>query len=322
VRAAADSAPGERLGPLVVAEPEAGQRLDRFLAPLLGSRAQAAKLIEGGAVRVDGRVLPKRHIVLAGELIELDPRELTPPPPAQDPDLEFTVAWEDEHLMILDKPAGLVVHPARGHRTGTLVQALEGRVAGGEDPLRPGIVHRLDKDTSGLLVVSRSEPVHRALREQLASRRIHREYLALVDGTPPARTGTVDAPIGRDRREPLLHSVNTDAPRQARTHFQILRVLSGCSLLRVVLETGRTHQIRVHLAAIGHPVAGDRAYGGSSRFGLRRQFLHAARLALTHPVTGEDLDVRSELPPELAEALALAGEPYHREGRPRARSRS
>ncbi len=200
----------------------------------------------------------------------------------------------------------MVVHPARGHRTGTLSQALAGRAAGGEDPWRAGIVHRLDRDTSGLLVVAKSDAVHRALKELLAARQLHREYTALVDGHPSARTGTIDAPIGRDRRDRVLMSIDTDDPHEARTHFEIERLLPAAALLRVVLDTGRTHQIRVHLAAIGHPVCGDPQYGTAGQYGLKRQFLHAGRLAFAHPVTGEPLDVRSPLPDDLSAALARA----------------
>jgi 23S rRNA pseudouridine1911/1915/1917 synthase len=284
---------------------EAGQRLDRFLAGLVGSRSQAARLIEAGLVQVDGRPAPKRHMVAAGELVSVADRERDLAP-HEGADAEFRVAYEDEHLLVVDKPAGVVVHPARGHGAGTLVQALAGRAAGGEDPGRPGIVHRLDRDTSGLLVVAKDEAVHRALKDLLASRELHREYLALVDGIPPARSGTVDAPIGRDRRDRVLVSLDTDAPREAVTHFELLRNLGSAALLQVVLDTGRTHQIRVHMAAIGHPVTGDRVYGGSARFGLGRQFLHAARLSFPHPVTGVALDVESPLPDDLARALELA----------------
>jgi 23S rRNA pseudouridine1911/1915/1917 synthase len=220
----------------------------------------------------------------------------------------FTVAFEDEHLLVVDKPAGVVVHPARGHSTGTLSQALAARGAGGgEDPSRAGIVHRLDRDTSGLLVVARSDAVHRALKEQLAQRELRREYLALVEGTPQARTGTIEAAIGRDRRDRLLMSIDTDAGREARTHFEIEQMLAEAVLLRVVLDTGRTHQIRVHLAAIGLPVAGDPRYGRVGAFGLQRQFLHATRLAFAHPITGEPMDVVSELPADLRDALRRAG---------------
>jgi 23S rRNA pseudouridine1911/1915/1917 synthase len=202
----------------------------------------------------------------------------------------------------------VVVHPARGHQTGTLAQALAGRVGGGEESWRAGIVHRLDRDTSGLLVVAKSDRVHRALKSLLSGRRLRREYLALVDGRPSARAGTIDAPIGRDRRDRVLMSIDTDEPREARTHFELVRALPHSSLLRVVLETGRTHQIRVHMRAIGHPVCGDRQYGTAGEYGLERQFLHAARLAFEHPITHQPLDVSSPLPADLAAALERAAQ--------------
>jgi 23S rRNA pseudouridine1911/1915/1917 synthase len=293
---------------LRVPDAAAGMRLDRFLADAVGSRARAQTLIDAGRVRVDGAILPKRHPVRPGEAIEVDNRlidsEVVPDRPAP-----FAVAFEDEHLLIVDKPAGVVVHPARGHWSGTLSQALAGRAAGGEEPWRAGIVHRLDRDTSGLLVVAKNDSVHRALKALLAARRLHREYLALVDGHPSARTGTIDAPIGRHRRDRKLMSIDTDEPREARTHFELERLLPEAALLRVSLETGRTHQIRVHLAAIGHPVAGDPAYGVAGRYGLARQFLHAARLAFAHPVTAAALEVRSALPEDLTAALARAERP-------------
>ena len=296
---------------LLVDEAAAGQRLDRFLAEPVGSRSQAQALIDAGAVVVDGRAVPKRHVVAAGEEVVVAARE-APAAVAEEAPASFGVAWEDEHLIVVDKPAGVVVHPARGHRSGTLAQALAGRVAGGEDPGRAGIVHRLDRDTSGLLVVARSDAVHRALKQELSARRLQREYLALVQGRPAARTGTIEAPIGRDRRDRTLMSIDTDEPREARTHFEIERLLPDAALLRVVLDTGRTHQIRVHLAAIGTPVAGDPQYGRPGAFGLQRQFLHAARLAFTHPITGEALDVRSALPEDLAVALRRAQEDENR----------
>ena len=283
----------------------AGTRLDRFLATPLGSRARAQALIDGGRVKVDGHVRPKRHLVVAGEAIEVDDRPLDPAPASDEP-ARYEIAYEDEHLLVVDKPAGVVVHPARGHWAGTLSQALEGRAAGGEEPWRAGIVHRLDRDTSGLLVVAKSDAVHRALKALLAQRRLRREYLALVDGHPPARTGTIDAPIGRHRRDRKLMSVESDDAREARTHFEIERLLPATALLRVTLETGRTHQIRVHLAAIGHPVCGDPQYGTRGRYGLARQFLHATRLAFTHPVTGAEVDVTSPPPADLATALDQA----------------
>ncbi len=290
---------------LPVPEEAAGTRLDRFLSEPVGSRARAQALIDAGKVRVDGRPRAKSHALIAGEVIVVEPSD-PPPAPAAEPAVTFAVAFEDEYLLVVDKPAGLVVHPARGHRTGTLAQALAGRAAGGEDPYRAGIVHRLDRDTSGLLVVAKSDEVHRALKTLLAARGLHREYLTLVDGRPPARTGMIDAPIGRHRHERVLMSIDSDEPREARTHFEIERLLPGATLLRVVLDTGRTHQIRVHMAAIDHPVCGDPQYGTAGEYGLKRQFLHAARLAFTHPVTGEAVDSRSPLPDDLVAALARA----------------
>jgi 23S rRNA pseudouridine1911/1915/1917 synthase len=220
----------------------------------------------------------------------------------------FRIAYQDEHLLVIDKAPGLVVHPARGHREGTLAQLLARaglNPAGGEEG-RAGIVHRLDRDTSGLLVVSRSDEAHRLLQTALAERRIEREYLALVEGRPPARTGTIEAPIGRDPRVRTRMTVGGLAPREARTHFTLDRALPTTSLLRLHLDTGRTHQIRVHLQAIGHPVCGDPEYGTPGLFGLERQFLHAARLSFEHPFTGAPVEVRSPLPADLAAALAQA----------------
>lgn len=290
---------------LTVSPEQAGVRLDQFLAAPLGSRAHAQQLIDAQRVRVNGRLRPKRALVHEGDLVEV----AEPPAPAaadDGPHAPFGVVYEDEHLLVIDKPAGVVVHPARGHATGTLAQALGARATGGEEPSRAGIVHRLDRDTSGLLVVARSEVVHRALKALLGARGLRREYLALVDGHPSARSGTIDAPIGRDRRERLKVSIDTDHPRAARTHFEVERLLAEATLLRVTLDTGRTHQIRVHMAAIGHPVSGDPLYGVAGRFGLTRQFLHAHRLAFEHPVTGELLDLRSPLPEDLQRALDRA----------------
>jgi 23S rRNA pseudouridine1911/1915/1917 synthase len=288
------------------AGPEAaGTRLDAYLAGALGSRSRAQRLIERGAVVVDGAPAPKRLRLAGGEAIRVDEgadRAAAAPPAEPAP---IGVVFEDEHLIVVDKPAGVVVHPARGHAHGTLAQALAGRAGGGEEG-RAGIVHRLDRDTSGLLVVARDDAVHRALRDLLARRAITREYLALVEGHPPARTGTIDAPIGRDRRHRSRVSIDTDAPRTAVTHFALERALPATTLLRVRLETGRTHQIRAHLQAIGHPVVGDPEYGGAGRLGLRRQFLHAARLAFAHPVTGAALDLGSPLPGDLRAALERA----------------
>jgi 23S rRNA pseudouridine1911/1915/1917 synthase len=291
----------------VVVPPEQdGERLDALLAGPLGSRARAQRLIDAGRVTVDGRARPKRHRVAAGETVDVD-EDADPPTAPERVDVAFAVAYEDAHLLVVDKPAGVVVHPAPGHAAGTLAQALAGTAAGGE-AWRAGIVHRLDRDTSGLLVVAKDEPTHRALKEQLERREVTREYLALVLGRPPSRAGTIDAPIGRDRRHRTRMSTDTDEPREARTHFAVERPLPATTLLRVRLETGRTHQIRVHLQAIGHPVAGDREYGGAGALGLERQFLHAARLAFTHPATGDAVEATSELPPDLRRALDSAAQ--------------
>jgi 23S rRNA pseudouridine1911/1915/1917 synthase len=217
----------------------------------------------------------------------------------------FEIAYEDEHLLVVDKGAGMVVHPARGHAEGTLAQLLAGSAGGGE-PERAGIVHRLDRDTSGLLVVARSEEAHRALQAALARRLIRREYLTLVQGRPPARSGTIEAPVGRNPRARTRMSIGGAGARNARTHFTLERALTTTSLLRIRLETGRTHQIRVHLSAVGLPVCGDPTYGVARVFGLERQFLHAARLAFDHPISGDRIDVSSPLPADLKRALELA----------------
>jgi 23S rRNA pseudouridine1911/1915/1917 synthase len=283
---------------------DAGARLDAFLAGPLGSRARAQRLIEEGAVRVDGAVVPKRHRVSAGETVTVhEPPEPSPAGPVAP--AEFAVPYQDEHLLVVDKPAGVVVHPARGHASGTLAQALAGMAGGGEEG-RAGIVHRLDRDTSGLLVVARTPEVHRRLKAALQARGVTREYLALVEGRPGARTGTIEAPLGRDRRVRTRVSTDTADGRAATTHFETERALPGHTLLRVRLETGRTHQIRAHLKAIGHPVAGDSEYGRAGVLGLERQFLHATRLAFPHPVTGAPVDVTSPLPADLARALDQA----------------
>jgi 23S rRNA pseudouridine1911/1915/1917 synthase len=285
---------------------DAGARLDAFLAGPLGSRARAQRLIEEGAVRVDGAVVPKRHRVEAGETVDVDVGpEATAHPERAAPPPGIAVRYEDDDLLVVDKPPGVVVHPARGHQTGTLAQALAEVAAGGE-PGRAGIVHRLDRDTSGLLVVARSPAAHRRLKAALQRRAIVREYVALVEGRPPARTGTIDAPIGRDRRRRTRMSTDTDDPRAAVTHFAIEEALARTTLLRVRLETGRTHQIRAHLRAIGHPVAGDPEYGTAGRLGLERQFLHAARLRFAQPFTGDLVEVTSPLPDDLAAALERA----------------
>ena len=290
-----------------VPDEAAGERLDRFLAslPEVGSRGVAERLLETGTVLVDGRPLDKSRRLSGGEELEFEPPEpeVTTLVPEQ---MDLRIAYEDEHLMVVDKPAGLVVHPASGHATGTLVQGLLERDIAGGDAARPGIVHRLDRDTSGLMVVARSEEAHARLQKLIRNRALERHYTALVVGRPRSRTGRIEAPIGRDRRDPLRHSLDTDKPREAVTHFEVRELLPRHTLLDVRLETGRTHQIRVHLAAVDLPVAGDAVYGRPRELDLERQFLHAGRLAFPHPFTEERVDVESPLPPDLAAALERA----------------
>ncbi len=295
----------------VTVPPEAaGARLDEALAALAGvSRATAARWIATGRVSVDGRPRPKSFRVGAGERLAWRPAPPSPPPGAlAAEELPLTVRYEDEHLLVVAKPAGLVVHPAPGHASGTLANALLGRVgrlsgAGGAD--RPGIVHRLDKDTSGLLVVAKDDRTHTALTRDLAGHRVERGYLALAQGRL-APTGTVDAPIGRhprDRRRMAL----VPGGRRAITHWTVREWFAAVTLIQVRLETGRTHQIRVHLASIRHPLAGDRVYGAdpalAARLGLERPFLHAWRLAFRHPVSGQAIEVTEPLPADLAAVL-------------------
>jgi 23S rRNA pseudouridine1911/1915/1917 synthase len=215
------------------------------------------------------------------------------------------VIHADEALLIVDKPAGLVVHPAPSHRGETLVGLL-GELAGGGEGSRPGIVHRLDKDTSGLMIVARDEASQKALAAQIKRREVVREYLALIEGALDSRSGTIDAPLGRDRRRRTRQAVRGAGEREARTHFEVIEVLPADTLVRARLETGRTHQVRVHFAAIGHPVAGDPEYGGKGRHDLSRQFLHSARLSFDHPTTNQQMNFESDLPNDLKAALDRA----------------
>lgn len=295
----------------VVTEADAGTRLDRYLAAAVAglSRTRAQALIAAGAVRVDGRPTKASQPLEFGQAVALDresapagadgARALVPE------DIPVPIVYEDEHLIVLDKPAGLVVHPAPGHTTGTLVHALLGRLAAtgtGGDTTRPGIVHRLDKDTSGLLVVARDEPTLTALAAQMKARRTVKRYVALVEGHMPIPEGAIEAPIGRDprqRQRMALVSVPAGG-REAVTRFRVLGEHRGRSLLEVQLETGRTHQIRVHLAAVGHPIVGDQTYGRPQPPQPPRQFLHAAHLAFEHPVTGAWMTFDTPLPDDLA----------------------
>jgi 23S rRNA pseudouridine1911/1915/1917 synthase len=280
---------------------DAGLRLDAFLAAsgAASSRAAAQRLIERGEVTVDGEARSKNHRIDEGARVVVQARDQAEP--RQDADsVSFGVVHEDEHLLVVDKPAGVVTHPAPGHHGLTLAEVL---------PVGARIVHRLDKDTSGLLIVARSDEARDALQAMMKAREITREYTALVEGHPDAESGTIDAPIGRDRGNRTVMSTRTDRAREAVTHFEVVERLPRSALLRVRLETGRTHQIRAHLAAIGHPVVGDPQYGGISsgrRVGLSRQFLHAASLMFRHPFTREWVRCESKPPVELSHALDTA----------------
>jgi 23S rRNA pseudouridine1911/1915/1917 synthase len=290
-----------------VPESAAGERLDRFLAslPEVGSRGAAERVLADG-VLVDGQARAKSHRLSGGEELHFEPPAV-PSPELAPEEMDLRLAYEDDHLVVVDKPAGLVVHPAPGHTSGTLVHGLLAHdVAGGDDDDRPGIVHRLDRDTSGLMVVARSAEAYERLQDLVRRRGLERRYSALVVGRPRSRAGRIEAPIGRDRRDPMRHSLDTDTPRDAITHFTVVELFPRHALLDVRLETGRTHQIRVHLNAIGLPVAGDPVYGRPHELGLDRQFLHAGRLGFTHPFTGERVDVESPLPEDLQIAARMA----------------
>ena len=301
---------------LVVEPGEAGQRLDAWLARRLTSlsRSRLQALIEAGRVSLDGHPARAAVRVKAGQaaLVRVPPPEPAEPQPE---DIPLGLVFEDASLVVLDKPAGLVVHPGAGAAAGTLVNALLARVrdlSGVGGVLRPGIVHRLDKGTSGLLVVAKNDDAHRALARQFASRTVEKEYLALVHGVPARAEGEIDSPIGRDPVHRRRMSVRAPRGREARTSWSVAERFDGAALLRVRIHTGRTHQIRVHLASIGHPVTGDPVYGGtrtpSSRRpaardalgSLARPALHAARLAFTHPGSGARLSFEAPLPADLA----------------------
>jgi 23S rRNA pseudouridine1911/1915/1917 synthase len=294
---------------LAVPEALAGERVDRAVALLTGwTRSEVQDLLEAGAVLVDGARVPKSRKLEAGSVIELLAEPAVSGLPEPDPSIPVVVRHEDDHVVVVAKPAGLVVHPGAGHPDGTLVNGLLARypeIAGVGDPARPGIVHRLDRDTSGLLVVARSPTAYEGLVEMLAAHEVERQYVALVWGVPDAPRGVIDAPIGRSVRRPTRMSVR-EGGRVARTAYEVVDTFDDPELAHLAcrLETGRTHQIRVHLQAIGHPVVGDAAYGGVRKgIELDRPFLHAGGLAFAHPVTGGPVSVEEPLPPELARLL-------------------
>jgi 23S rRNA pseudouridine1911/1915/1917 synthase len=297
--------------PIVVPAALAGDRIDRALSFITGwPRAAVQELIDDGAVTVDGHAVAKSHRLREGSLLEVlaEPTLAADVRPEPEPGVEVDVRFADDEVIVVAKPAGLVVHPGAGNARGTLVNGLLARFPGIEsigEPLRPGIVHRLDRDTSGLLAVARSERAYASLVAQLSERSVERRYSALVWGRPASPRGMIDAPIGRSAARRTRMAVR-DAGKPARTEFRVVEAFAGpeCSLLECALETGRTHQIRVHLAAIGHPVVGDGTYGGSrDSIPLARPFLHAGTLGFDHPVSGERLRFVDPLPPELRAVL-------------------
>jgi len=286
-------------------EDDAGERLDTTLAALAGiSRSQARRWIDQGRVRLAGASCRASQKVAEGDRIEADPPEVLPSP-LEPEAIPLVVLYEDEHLIVIDKPAGLVVHPGHGCRSGTLVNALLGRgtplaEAGGRQ--RPGIVHRLDKDTSGLIVVAKNDATHVSLAQQLKDRKVEKTYIALVEGrvTPPE--GRIEAPIGRDPKQRQRMAV-VENGRDARTTYRVLREIGRRTLVEVWPHTGRTHQIRVHLASIGFPITGDALYGRRGDAPVARQFLHAQKLSFVHPRTGERLEVEAPLAADLEQTL-------------------
>lgn len=298
----------------IIPDALAGERLDRVVAMLTScSRSEAAELVQTGQVRLAGAVVTTRAAkVRAGDAVDVAvPDRAEAARLVAEPSVELPVVLEDEHLLVIDKPAGLVVHPGAGRSTGTLVHGLLARypevVGVGGDPARPGIVHRLDKGTSGLLLVARTQPAYEALVAALAARRVHRRYRTLVWGHVAAATGLIDAPIGRSTREPTRMAVALRG-KEARTRYEVrvtYREPVEVTELACTLETGRTHQIRVHLSSIGHPVVGDVRYDGARQsLPMARPFLHAEVLELDHPISGERLHLESPLPADLAAVLA------------------
>lgn len=291
----------------------AGERLDRIVAFVLDvSRSTATAVIEAGGVEIDGEPASSGKLRLVeGQTVGVDPDAVpVEEPPGPDPDVEFRVVHADEAIIVIDKPAGLVVHPGAGNPDGTLVNGLLAAfpdIADVGERVRPGIVHRLDAGSSGLLVVARTQAAADALIEQFVTHDATRVYIALVWGHPSAPHGVIDAPIGRSRRDPLRMAVVADG-RWARTEYQVLERYDDpveLALLECRLETGRTHQIRVHLSSINHPLVGDPVYGQRRpKLQVERPFLHAAELAFDHPSTGERVTFRSELAPDLADRLA------------------
>lgn len=296
-----------------------GQRLDKALAEASGlSRERVKALIVEGAVSIGGQTVTQA----AGKAIEGAEFAIAVPPAAEaaarPQDIPLKVVFEDQHLIVIDKPAGLVVHPAAGNPDGTLVNALlhhcAGQLSGVGGVARPGIVHRIDKDTSGLLVVAKSDTAHEGLAKQFADHSIERVYLALVNGQPNPREGTISAKVGRsdaNRKKMAVLPKDSSRGKHAVTHYKVVQMMDGCALVECRLETGRTHQVRVHLASIGHALVGDPVYGRANprlrtvlkTLDFRRQALHAAVLGFVHPVTGDKLRFESDLPQDMKELI-------------------
>jgi 23S rRNA pseudouridine1911/1915/1917 synthase len=304
---------------LVVPAEATGMRLDRFLAGVagVGTRSQAKHLIDAGRVRVGGRAGKGGQALRAGARVEVDLPAAAPPAVEPEP-LPLAILYEDDALLAIDKPPGMVVHPAPGARRGTLVNALLhrlGRLEGVGASERPGIVHRLDRDTSGVVLVARTAAALEGLARQFRERTVEKRYLAVVRGRLDPATGTIDRPIGRHPRERKRMSVHSRRGRSAVTRWTVLERLPGATLVALAPETGRTHQLRVHLAALGHPVLGDRVYGARAArpkapaLGAPRQALHAEEIRVTHPVTGARLVVRAPLPADLEGLLARLRQP-------------
>lgn len=307
----------------LTASPEqGGMRCDAFVAACLPalSRSAAQHLAEQGLIRREGQALTKKDKIQPGDVVEVqlpDPR----PAAAQAQEILLDIAYEDEDVIVVNKPKGMVVHPAAGNEDGTLVNALlhhcGASLSGIGGELRPGIVHRIDKDTSGLLIAAKNDGAHQALAAQLADHSLYREYEAVVLGNLPEDQGVIDAPIGRSAKDRKKMAVVRQGGRRAVTHYQVLGRAQGYTYIRCRLETGRTHQIRVHVASIGHPIAGDPLYGNrSDRSGLRSQCLHARRLTFVHPRTGLEMTVEAPLPAEFIGFLKKLGIPP--EGMPKA----
>lgn len=298
-------------------------RLDKALADATGlSRARVQGLIEQGRVDVAGRTAAAPSMKVTGGTAFRIIIAAAMPAEAQAEDIALTIAYEDAHLIVVDKPAGMVVHPAVGNITGTLVNALlhhcRGQLSGINGVARPGIVHRIDKDTSGLLVVAKSDAAHEGLAVQFAAHTVHRRYLAVCAGHPLPPQGTIEARIGRsdaDRKKMTVLPNNSSRGKSAITHYKTLDRLDEAALIECRLETGRTHQVRVHCASIGHPLLGDPAYGRTpkalrpllDRLGFARQALHAAELGFVHPITGETVQFRSNLPADMVELIDQLG---------------